>query len=134
VLHRSDHCKTDMRSAGFDIGRNYILIMRPAGGYLRYDAAPQWFEVVQPCSPLALNRLCLLTTTGVAKAAVTKLHASRPRKDFIPPLPYRAVLNHQCSVASFATLRVLSCLHSPGLRCSFATLYDFYLTLKHAIL
>jgi hypothetical protein len=47
-------------------------------------------------------------------AAVTKLHASRPRKDFTP----RAALRHQYSVTSFATLRVLSCLHSPGFRCS----------------
>jgi hypothetical protein len=33
----------------------------------------------------------------------------------LPPSPYRAALNHQYS---FATLRVLSCLHSPVLRCS----------------
>jgi hypothetical protein len=47
--------------------------------------------------------------------AVTKLHASRPQKDFTPP--YRAALSHQYSVARFATTRVLSCLHSPELRC-----------------
>jgi hypothetical protein len=32
--------------------------------------------------------------------------------------PYRAGLSHQYSIASFATLRVACCLHSPGLRCS----------------
>jgi hypothetical protein len=32
--------------------------------------------------------------------------------------PYRAALSHQCSVVSFATLLVLSCLYSPVLRCS----------------
>jgi hypothetical protein len=32
--------------------------------------------------------------------------------------PNRAALNQQYRVVSFATLRVLSCLHSPGLRCS----------------
>jgi hypothetical protein len=48
--------------------------------------------------------------------AVTKLHASRSRKDFTPP--YRAALSQQYSVDSFATLRVLSCVHWPGLRCS----------------
>jgi hypothetical protein len=31
--------------------------------------------------------------------------------------PYRAALNQEYSVVSFATPRVLSCLHSPGLRC-----------------
>jgi hypothetical protein len=35
-----------------------------------------------------------------------------------PPLPFCAAINHQNSIASFATLRVLNCLHSPGLRCS----------------
>jgi hypothetical protein len=33
--------------------------------------------------------------------------------------PYRAALSQQYSVASFGTVRVLSCLHSPGLRSSF---------------
>jgi hypothetical protein len=35
-----------------------------------------------------------------------------------PPLPYSATQSHHYSVASFATLQVLSCLHSPRLRCS----------------
>jgi hypothetical protein len=48
--------------------------------------------------------------------AVTTLHASRPRKDFTSP--YHAALSNQFSVATFATLRVLNCLHSPGLHCS----------------
>jgi hypothetical protein len=39
----------------------------------------------------------------------------------------RAALTHQYSVASFATLRVLSSA------VSITTLYDFYVTLKHAI-
>jgi hypothetical protein len=34
------------------------------------------------------------------------------------PLLYRAALSCQYNVVSFATLRVLSCLHSPGLCCS----------------
>jgi hypothetical protein len=34
------------------------------------------------------------------------------------PLPYRGALSQDYSVASFATPRVLSCLHSPGLRLS----------------
>jgi hypothetical protein len=34
-----------------------------------------------------------------------------------PHPPYRAALSQQYSVASFATVRVLSCLHSPGLLC-----------------
>jgi hypothetical protein len=50
--------------------------------------------------------------------AVTKVHASRPRKDFIISPPHRAAISQQYSVASFVMLRVLSCLHSPGLRCS----------------
>jgi hypothetical protein len=32
--------------------------------------------------------------------------------------PYRAALCQPYSVASFATVRVLNCLHSPGLSCS----------------
>jgi hypothetical protein len=35
-----------------------------------------------------------------------------------PPPPYCACLSQQYSGASFATVRVLSCLHSPGLRWS----------------
>jgi hypothetical protein len=42
-----------------------------------------------------------LYSTRAAVIAVTKLHVSRSRKDFTPPYP----------------LRVLSCLHLPGLRC-----------------
>jgi hypothetical protein len=34
-----------------------------------------------------------------------------------PHLPLRTVLSQQYSVVSFATLRVMSCLHSSGLRC-----------------
>jgi hypothetical protein len=33
------------------------------------------------------------------------------------PQPYRAALDQRYSVASFATLQVLSCLHLPGLCC-----------------
>jgi hypothetical protein len=37
----------------------------------------------------------------------------------VHPSPFpAAALRHKYSVGSFATLRVLSCLHSPGLRCS----------------
>jgi hypothetical protein len=42
-------------------------------------------------------------------ATITKLHASPP---------YRSALGLQYSVATFAAMQVLSCLHSPGLRCS----------------
>jgi hypothetical protein len=52
--------------------------------------------------------------------AVTKLHAPRSRKDSktTPLTPYRAALSHQYSVASFATLRVLSYDYLTGLQCS----------------
>jgi hypothetical protein len=40
-------------------------------------------------------------------------------------LPYRAAVSHQYSVAGFATLRVLSCIHSPGLH------YSFYNDVRH---
>jgi hypothetical protein len=56
---------------------------------------------------------CIYVTINTI-AAVAKLHASRPRKDF--NAPYRAALSQQYSVASVATPRVLSCFHSPGLR------------------
>jgi hypothetical protein len=42
-----------------------------------------------------------------------------------PPPPYRAALSHQNSIASFATLQVLSCLHSLGLRCSCCNVVRF---------
>jgi hypothetical protein len=44
--------------------------------------------------------------------------------------PYRAALSQQYSVASFATVRVLSCLHSPGLRCSFCNVEWFFCDLE----
>jgi hypothetical protein len=47
--------------------------------------------------------------------------------------PYRSALTLQYSVASFATLRVLSSLHRLGSAVRVATLYDFAVTLKHAI-
>jgi hypothetical protein len=65
------------------------------------------------------------STVSTIIVAVTKLHASRPRKDFNPPPRYRAALNQQYSVASFATLLILSCLHSPGLRCSYFNVVRF---------
>jgi hypothetical protein len=43
----------------------------------------------------------------------------------LKPPPPRTVLRQQYSVASFATLRVLSCLHSPGLRCSWYNVVRF---------
>jgi hypothetical protein len=61
------------------------------------------------------------TSFNIIIVAVTKLHASRPRKVFTP-LPRGA---HQYSVAIFATLRVLRCLHSPGLRCSCCNVVRF---------
>jgi hypothetical protein len=58
-----------------------------------------------------LNKLTLVTAI--------KLHASRPRKNFTPhPHPYREDLSHKYCAVSFATLRVLSCLHSSTLCCS----------------
>jgi hypothetical protein len=44
--------------------------------------------------------------------------------------PYRAALSHEYSVASFATLQILSCLHSPGLRCSCCNIVQFCCTLE----
>jgi hypothetical protein len=62
--------------------------------------------------------------------AVTKLHTSRPRKRYTPPPPWRAALSQQYNVASFDTLRVLSCLHSPGLRCSCCNVAWLYCDLE----
>jgi hypothetical protein len=61
---------------------------------------------------------------------VTKLHASRPRKYFTPPPPYRAARSQHYRVASFATLRVLSCLHSPRFRCSCCNVVRFFCDLE----
>jgi hypothetical protein len=63
----------------------------------------------------------LLTTV-----AVTKLHASRPRKDFNFPPPLTALLALlRCEFCAVFT-RLCSSVH-------FATLYDFAVTMKHAI-
>jgi hypothetical protein len=56
-----------------------------------------------------------------------QIAASRPRKD---STPYRAALSRQYSVPSFATLLVLSCLHSPGLRCSCCNVVWFFCDLE----
>jgi hypothetical protein len=59
------------------------------------------------------------------------MHASRSLKDFTnPPPPYQAALSHQYSVASFATLRALICLHSPGLHCSCCNVVRYCCDLK----
>jgi hypothetical protein len=60
-----------------------------------------------------LHRLCLNPPLVGTKASVG-LHPS-----------YCALLSHQYSVTSFATLRVLSCLHSPGPRCSYCNVVRF---------
>jgi hypothetical protein len=39
--------------------------------------------------------------------------------------PYRTTLSQQYSVVSFATMLVLGCLHSPGLRCSCCNVVRF---------
>jgi hypothetical protein len=62
------------------------------------------------------------TVTNII-VAVTKLHASRPRKDSTHP--FRSALSHQYSVATFTTLRVLSCIHSPGSRYSSCNVIRF---------
>jgi hypothetical protein len=59
---------------------------------------------------------CLTSRLTIDFARKTQHHASRPRKDFTPP--FRAARSQQYSFANFATVRVLSCFHSPGLRCS----------------
>jgi hypothetical protein len=43
-----------------------------------------------------------------------------------PPPPCRSALSRQFSVASFAKLRVLNCLHSPGLHCSSCNIVRFF--------
>jgi hypothetical protein len=57
-----------------------------------------------------------LFSTIPFSVAFTKLYALRPRDNFTPP--HRAALSQQPSVVTFATLRILSCLHSTGLRWS----------------
>jgi hypothetical protein len=47
-----------------------------------------------------------------------------------PPPPYRVSLSHQYSVASFATLKVLSCLHSTGFLCSCCNVVRFWYDLE----
>jgi hypothetical protein len=48
--------------------------------------------------------------------------------------PYnRLALSQQYRVASFATMQILSCIHSPRRRCSYSTVYDSVVTLKHAV-
>jgi hypothetical protein len=74
----------------------------------------------ESCTGVVLNakekREVISVMNACTVVAVTKLHASRSRKDF--SAPYRAALSQQYSVASFSKVRVLSCLYSSGLRCS----------------
>jgi hypothetical protein len=49
--------------------------------------------------------------------------------EWLHPL-YRAALSQQHGVASFAALRVASCLHSPGLHCSCCNIVRFYCDLE----
>jgi hypothetical protein len=66
------------------------------------------------------------TNSIITVVAVTKFYASRPLKDFThTPSPYRMAWSHQYSVASFASLCVLNCLLSPGLRCSCCNVVRF---------
>lgn len=70
--------------------------------------------------------------------AVTKLHALRPRKEFNSLSlshfsPFSVALSQYSSVSSFATLRVLSCHHQPGLRGSCSNVVLFSATLKQAV-
>jgi hypothetical protein len=51
-----------------------------------------------------------------ACVAIAKLRASRPHKDFTSF--YCAAVSEEYSVATFATLRVLSCFNSLGFSCS----------------
>jgi hypothetical protein len=72
--------------------------------------------------------LVILFFSTSAIVAVTKLHASRPLKDLkkkTSPTPQHEAVSQQYSVASFPTLRVLSCLHSPRLSRSFWNVVRF---------
>jgi hypothetical protein len=71
----------------------------------------------------------------VAKVAVIKLRASRPRKDFTlhPHPPYCAGLWQQYSIARFATL-FWAVFTRLGSTIRVAKLYDFAVALKHTIL
>jgi hypothetical protein len=60
---------------------------------------------------------CRIHIPRLQIVAVTKLHASKPQNDFTPPPFLASLLSQQYSVASFAALLVLSCLHSPAFRC-----------------
>jgi hypothetical protein len=44
--------------------------------------------------------------------------------------PQRAAISRQYGVASFSKLRVLSCLHSPGFRCSCCNIVPFFCDLE----
>jgi hypothetical protein len=79
-----------------------------------YHFQPPPPQVSCPCS---LYRERKVSHSPASIVAATKLHASRSRKDFIPPL-YLAALSQHYSVASLATLRIMSCAHLPGLCCS----------------
>jgi hypothetical protein len=105
-----------------------LLVMRCLLTDVQVDMSLGILEVSVDCehviTPVSIRReinkhggTIRLGASG-AIVTVTKVHASRLRKDFNPPPPYRLALSKQYRVASFATARVLSCLHSRGLRCS----------------
>jgi hypothetical protein len=100
----------------------YVMNIRPqtaALGNIRCTTLPS----VRRISPRLYDLHKYYSTTlrpweawGVTIVTVTKLHASRPRKDYTPLIAQ--LLSPQYSVGSFATLQVLSCLHSSDLCCS----------------
>jgi hypothetical protein len=64
---------------------------------------------------------------------INKLHAIRPRKDFTHThthTRYCVDVNQTYNIASFATLLLPSCIHSPGLRCSCYNVTRFYCNLE----
>jgi hypothetical protein len=65
------------------------------------------------------------------KITLSKTYSSRHQivcskaTEGLPPPIYLTALSRHYSVASFATLQVLSCIHSPGLRCSCCNVVRF---------
>jgi hypothetical protein len=90
---------------------------------MRDDADISWYRAYKRDSVLRATDLTKKHKRQIAPRYEdwrrhTRPHASKPREGGLR-LPYRANLSQQYSAASFATLLLLSRLHSPELRCSF---------------
>jgi hypothetical protein len=84
-----------------------------------------------------MNFTNLVTTVQKAFSAFKNYNSCHQiqghrRTSHSSPRPYSTAVSHQYTIATFATLQVLSCIHSPRVHFRVAVLHNFVLT-RHVI-